>query len=213
MKSSERVRERVTAALEDGLSVRDKHALDRQVEQRPQRPPQPGVSRSLGQPGLRTEAEAAALGAEDYVPWNECAVLWQPAHDLGAAGGGESLRSAREWLAGPEDVGYRPRPSLDGGTRAARSPESAAVAPDDVGRASRVPEDSDEDVHRPPRALDVAVEHPPEQVGLVGRDERIDQQDGVGRLPINAADVLLPLGVPGRPAPKRGGDLEYVHGC
>ena len=114
--------------LGHGLTVRDEHPFHRQVEQRLQRRPQPGVVDTVRQPRLRAEAQAVAVGAEDDVTRDERAVLRDPVDDLGRATARERLDAARQRLAGPEHVRDGVRPALDRGAGATRDMQAAVVA-------------------------------------------------------------------------------------
>ena len=158
--------------------------------------------RLLGEPGGRAEAKAAVPVPEEHVAGHERAVLRDPEHDLGSPGRGERLDSARERVVGPERVRHDAGAPLDRAATAGRRPDAGAVALDHRRRAARVPEDRDEHVHRASGPLDVLVERGPEALGVVRRDERVDEDDAVARLAVDAADVFLPLLVVCRPAPQ-----------
>ena len=91
--------------------------------------------------------------------------------------------------------------------------QAPAVPLHDLAGASRVPEDRDEDVNREVGALHIPVEGVPEprRLRLVARDERVDQDDRVGRLVVDAADLVMPLLMPRCPAPEAIGDQGDLH--
>src|SRR5262249_43304477 len=120
------------------------------------------------------------------------------------------LDTARQVVARPERSSLAGA-ALDRLPRARRRPDLRVVALGQLPGVARVPEDGDEDVHGPPGALDVAVERAVEPLAAVARHERVDQTDGVGRLQVDGADVLLPFVVESGPAPEAGRDLLDVH--
>ena len=85
-----------------------------------------------------------------------------------------------------------------------RSASSAEDAPVGV--------DGQQHAHRPPEALDVAVERFEEPVAVLHRHQRVDEHDRLRRLVEDAADLLLPSR-PGRrrPASSRGGGPSTSH--
>ena len=97
----------------------------------------------------------------------------------------------------------------------------AAVALGDRVRAAGVPLDGQQDAHRLRDALDVAVEGAPEPLLVLGRDERIDEDDRLRRLVVDAADLLLPalratvirrpVGMEAGPAPQPRRQFLHPH--
>jgi hypothetical protein len=88
------------------------------------------------------------------------------------------------------------------------------------GRSSAPDRQRDDD--RTCRALDVAIQGFEEAIAVLGRDQRVEEDDGVGRLEVDRPDLLLPalrpafvrrpVRVEARPAPQPGGDLVDAHG-
>ena len=97
-------------------------------------------------------------------------------------------------------------------------PHGRVVARHDRLGASRVPRGGQHHDHRPADALDITVEGAPEALLVLGRHERVDEDDRVRSLVVHATDLLLPavaLGRPGRmkagPPPETGSDLLHAH--
>lgn len=196
--------------LEHRLAVGDEDTLDREAEERTEVFAHSRVAASPRRPRLGAEPQATALRTENDIARDERTVLGNPVDDLAPAGE-ERLDAAGERVTRLEDVGDLARPTSNGGLRPHVSPEPGAVALDHLAGTPGVPVDRDEHVNRAAATLNVAVEHRPEGLRFPGWDERVDQAEGVGRLVEDAADVLPPLLVPGRPTPEPGRDLAHVH--
>ncbi len=199
----------------DGFAVGNEHPLDRQIEKRRQSRAQSHVVDPGREPRLGAQAQSTSLTPENDVARHEGRVLGNPVDDLGGAAARERHNASRQRLTRPEDVGDRIRPALNRSAGAAWYVQPRAVAADNVRGASRMPEHRDQDVNRHSRAFDIPVERLPEpcRLRLVGWHERIDQDDGVARLVVDAPDVVAPLLVVGRPAPETVGDREDLHGA
>jgi hypothetical protein len=87
-------------------------------------------------------------------------------------------------------VAGRRRERLDTGRE--RPVRRGPVALRDRLGAPAVPRDGEQDQHRLARSLDIAVERAPEPLLVLRRDERIDEDDRVGSLVVDAADLLVP---------------------
>jgi hypothetical protein len=72
---------------------------------------------------------------------------------------------------------------------ALRHPVVRPVALAQDRRAALVPRRGEEDRNRKAEPLDVAIEIGEERLLLAGRQQRIDQHDGVGRLVVDATDL------------------------
>jgi hypothetical protein len=125
-------------------------------------------------------------------------------------------------LGNPEDqLVFRHTLSFDAGrerialgVREARS----GIVRHDLVDAALVPVHRAQDDDGAVGPFDVAVEGRPEAVLLAGRNERVDEDDGVGALVIDTSDVArpalvaVPVGMRRRPAPETVTDLLDFHG-
>jgi hypothetical protein len=181
--------------VQHGLTVRDEHQFDGQVEQRLQADTQVvlGVTAEVPKPRLRTHPQSRRAVAEDAVAGNERAMLRQPVDRLARACDLERRHVLR----------HRGR---------------RVVAPHHLVAAALVKLDRDQDCYvllvLPKRVEcgELAVDH-----------QRIDEHERVARVvgdttdlrrPVGRAVHLLrrfPLGMCRRPAPQARCDLLQLH--
>jgi len=176
------------------------------------------------EPVVGTHAQPAVDCAEQHVAGDERSVRRQPVEDLARAGARvEGDRSSGELLPRAKHIGHPPGRIAELGSGGLRDPQPRpGVATDHVLGAPHVPMARQQDV-RGSDPLDVAIEGAPEAlplVRLVGK-QRVDQQDRVAGLAVDAADVSLPAVRPTArrlplrmwraPAPQTGRDLRHLH--
>jgi hypothetical protein len=196
---SEGARERVPGALEQRISVGDEEALGRVVGEPAHRREEVRVVGAFGKPGGRAHSQLSRVDNED-IPGNEGGSLGEPKHRLLRIGHIERLDALRQLH------------------RVLAPPHSAAVAVGNRRGGALVPVDGQEDRDGSREPLDVAIERTPEVLLVTRRDERVDEDHGAGRLVVDAADLLRPVGV-GCPvrmgrgeAPESLDDLLDLHG-
>ncbi len=197
----------------DGIPVRDENALHGKSEQRLQCHPESGAIDARRQPRLRAQAQPVIVVTEENIARDDGAVLGDPVDDLGRAAARQCLDTARKGIAWPEDGGSDSCSTLVRRASAARRVQASVVPLHDLAGASRMPKDRDEDVDRQISALHIPVEGFPEpgRLRLAGRDEWVDQDDRVGCLVVDTADLVTPLLVPRCPAPEPVGDQGDLH--
>lgn len=177
--------------------MRDKHALDRKVEQRPERRTKIVVG-LLAEPPLGTEPErvpgGTRLGArpEDHVSHDDRAVLGEPVDDLRRACCLERDDPAGQLVAGAERMSDLDAAVTQGLRRAGRRPD---LARSELTARAPVPVNGDEHVIR--------------LADLARRIDRVDQDQAVRRFHSECADVLFPVVMPRRPTVNARCDLLH----